>query len=307
MTIFEAIILGLVEGITEYLPISSTGHLILTEAALGLNKNPATKSAVDTFTIVIQFGAILAVLGLYRTHVMRMIRGMMGKDSVGLKMATNVVIAVVPVLFIAKLLKDHIESKLFFPGPVLGALAVGGIVMLAIGPWQKKRVHDDRGEQPPPGVTMETLSPQQALIIGIIQCLALWPGTSRSMVTIVGGMLIGMRPKQAAEFSFILGLPTLAAACAYSLWKNVHGHDPNMFDVLGVWPIVIGILVATVSAAIAIAWLVRFLTQHGLAIFGWYRLILCGVFAMLIAQHLIELKPDAPKSPEPAAVHTPSN
>jgi undecaprenyl-diphosphatase len=131
------------------------------------------------------------------------------------------------------------------------------------------------------------------LIIGLLQCVAMWPGTSRSMVTIVGGMLVGLRPRQAAEFSFLLGLPTLGGACVYSLAKEyMREGDVNMVESLGLTAILAGLVVATIAAVIAIRWLVSFLTRHGLAPFGYYRLALCVVMALFIWQGIVTIAPD---------------
>jgi undecaprenyl-diphosphatase len=286
---WEAVVLGLVEGITEFLPVSSTGHLILASWMLGLD-DPQTKASIDAFSIGIQGGAILAVFGLYARRVKMMFRGMLGHDRLGLRLAINIAVAFAPAAAIGVLLKDEIERRLFFPGPVIAALAIGGLVMIAVGKWQQQFFRGDEHADPADAhsfVDIEHLTWRRALIIGLMQCLALWPGTSRSMVTIVGGMLVGLRPKQAAEFSFLLGVPTLGGACVYSALKNFAGDGPNMITVLG-WPqLVLGLLVAAGSAALAIAWLVSFLSKHGLALFGWYRLALSAALAILVWRGLI--------------------
>jgi len=294
LTILDAIVLGVVEGITEYLPISSTGHLILASALLGLDEPPERKAAVDAFNIVIQGGAILAVLALYWSRVVQMIRGLLGKDAAGLRLAINIIIAFLPAAVFGVMLDDLIEAHLFSPIPVLAALALGGIVMIFLGPWQRRFFHEDKhGDTEPHDahsfVDIAHLTWKRALIIGLLQCLAMWPGTSRSMVTIVGGMLVGMRPKHAAEFSFLLGLPTLGGACVYKLMKNLTGDGPNMFETLGAVPLIVGVLTATVAAALAIKWLVGYLSKHGVAIFGWYRLTLCVVLGILIAMNFVTL------------------
>lgn len=294
MNLLEAAILGLVEGVTEYLPVSSTGHLIITSALLGLDQPPETKRAVDAFNIVIQGGAILAVLGLYWPRVLQMIRGMIGHDAVGLRLFISLVVAFLPAAFFGYLLDDWIEAQLFFPIPVMAALAAGGVAMIFIGRWQRRVFHERAltdGETARSFVDIEHLNWKHALVIGMLQCVAMWPGTSRSMMTIVGGMLVGMKPRHAAEFSFLLGLPTLGAACAYSALKNFTGDEPNMIHALGIGPIVIGLAVATISAAVAIRWLVGFLNRHGLALFGWYRLALCAVLGVLIWRGVVTIAP----------------
>jgi undecaprenyl-diphosphatase len=283
MSIWEAIILGLVEGITEYLPISSTGHLIIVAALLGLD-GPAEKSAVDAFLIVIQGGAILAVLGLYWTRVRQMLAGLAGRDVVGRRLLVNLLVAFMPAAVLGVILNDLIEEHLFAALPVLFALALGGVVMIGLTRWQRRFFHGDGHHDPADAhscVDLEHLTWKRALLIGVLQCVAMWPGTSRSMMTIVGGMVVGLRPRQAAEFSFLLGLPTLGGACVYSLAKNVMGAEQSMFATLGPTSLIVGIAVATFSAALAIKWLVGYLGRHGVAIFGWYRLALCAVLGVL--------------------------
>jgi len=297
ISLFDAVILGLVEGVTEYLPVSSTGHLILTSALLGLDEPPERKAAVDAFNIVIQGGAILAVLGLYRHRVARMIAGLLGRDPEGRRLAGLLSVAFLPAAILGPLLDDAIEQWLFRPVPVLAALALGGVMMIAITPWQRRRLAaaGDAGE---PGDEADDedfsmLSWRQALVIGLLQCLAMWPGTSRSMATIVGGMLVGLRPRHAAEFSFLLGLPTLGGACVYTAAKSLTGDGPSFLEVLGPGPIVAGLVVATISAALAVRWLVGFLARHGVSAFGWYRLGLCAVLGALMLANVVRLGPPA--------------
>jgi len=289
---WHAIILGLVEGITEYLPVSSTGHLVLVSALLRLD-TPELKDAVDDFNIVIQGGAILAVLGLYRARVLQMLRGVVGRDPVGLRLAVNLVIAFLPAAAVAWLLHDWIKGRLFFAGPVLAAVLVGGVYMIIVEQWRRGRFglrpHDSAMRN------IEDLTPRHALLIGLLQCVAIWPGTSRSLMTITGGMFVRLRPAAAAEFSFLLGLPTLGAATVYSLFKNIrHAHkvgEPNLIQKLGVMPCLLGLVVATVSAALAVTWLVGFLNRRGLAPFGWYRIVLFAVLTVLLAAKVVTITP----------------
>ena len=285
LTLWQAAILGLVEGITEYLPVSSTGHLILASDLMGLDQPPQRKAAVDAFNIVIQGGAILAVVGLYWPTVLRMLKGALGQDHAGLRLAINLFIAFVPAAAVGLLLDDWIEARLFHPGPVVAALIAGGVFMIVLDMWQKGRLGGTRWHKARTESVLD-VTPRQALTIGCAQILAMWPGTSRSMMTITGGYLAGLAPRAAAEFSFLLGVLTLSAASGYSLLKNLRHAEqtgqPNLFEVLGVWPVVVGILVAAVSAAIAVKWLVGFLTRHGLAPFGWYRIVLGVVLLVLV-------------------------
>jgi len=261
---WQAVVLGLVEGITEYLPVSSTGHLILASSLLGLDR-PETREALDAYLVVVQGGAILAVLWLYWPRVVQMVRGILGRDAGGIRLAGNLAIAFVPAAIAGVLLSKGIKGALFRPWPVLAALAAGGLWMI----WLGRR---DGGAR-----DVAAMSWRTALGIGLFQTLALWPGTSRSMVTIGGGMVLGLRAAAAAEFSFLLGLPTLGAACVHDLAGN-----RAMFEQLGTGAVLLGVVVAALSAAVAVRWLVSFLTRHGLAPFGWYRLALSAVIAALL-------------------------
>ncbi|MBL8747143.1 MAG: undecaprenyl-diphosphate phosphatase [Phycisphaerae bacterium] len=294
MHLFHAIILGLVEGITEFLPVSSTGHLILTSALLGLDTTPERKAAVDAFNIVIQGGAILAVAGLYWPRVASMLRGIVGGDRDGARLLVNLIVAFLPAALLGPLLDDFIEERLFRPWPVLIALLLGGVWMIWIDRWRRR--NDSLGERPsllPGGDTIDRMTPVQALGIGLFQCVAMWPGTSRSMMTIAGGTMLGLRPREAAEFSFLLGLPTLGAACLYKLVKNLkHASDtgtPNLFETLGVLNVIVGVVIAMISAAIAIRWLVGFLNRHGLSVFGVYRIVLFLILASLVLSGAVHI------------------
>lgn len=266
---WQAVVLGVVEGVTEYLPVSSTGHLILTASLLGLDGRD-TKEALDAYLVVVQGGAILAVLWLYRERVAQIVRGLVGRDARGMRLARNVALAFIPSAVAGLLLNHVIKAALFSAWPVLAALAAGGVWMIWLG-----RRDDGEGD-------VTAMSWRTALGIGLFQTLALWPGTSRSMVTIGGGMLLGLSAVAAAEFSFLLGLPTLGAACLHDLVGDLGHGGPSMFDQLGAGPVWLGFAVATVSAVLAVRWLVSFLTRHGLAPFGWYRIALSAVLAVLI-------------------------
>ncbi|MBY0113445.1 MAG: undecaprenyl-diphosphate phosphatase [Phycisphaerales bacterium] len=284
MQLWQSIVLGLVEGITEYLPVSSTGHLIITGDLLGLDK-PETKEALNAFNIIVQGGAILAVLGLYFPRFLRMFKGLLGLDPVGFKMFANVVIAFIPAAVVGVALNKVIESKLFHLGPVVLSLVLGGFFMIGVELWRRSRRPMHGGIEAIGGKTVETMTPADALVIGLLQIVALWPGTSRSMMTITAGYFRGLKPSAAAEFSFLLGMPTLLAATLFKLAKDLTNKDPGhqtFFKVLGTGPVLVGIAVAAVSAAIAVKWLVGFLTRHGLAPFGYYRIVL-GVVMLILA------------------------
>ena len=193
---WQAAVLGLVEGITEYLPISSTGHLILASSLMGLDDSETQKRAVDAFNIVVQGGAILAVLGLYWPRVVQMIRGLLGQDKAGLGLAINIIIAFIPAAALGVPLNDWIEAKLFSTWPVLAALALGGVYMMLL---DRLVIHPKRSDsENQTGKDITDLTWRGALAIGLMQCVAMWPGTSRSMMTITGGVIVGLKPKEAA-------------------------------------------------------------------------------------------------------------
>ncbi len=290
MELWQAIVLGIVEGITEYLPVSSTGHLILASGLMGLNDTPEGRQAVNAFNIVIQGGAILAVLGLYRQRVWQMVKGLLGKDPVGLRLAINIVVAFLPAAVLGLAFNDVIEEHLFTATVVLAMLAIGGVYMIVL---DKAIIAPRRKAEA--GMSIEDLRPLQAFIVGLLQCVAMVPGTSRSMMTITGGVLVGLKPKDAAEFSFLLGLPTLGGACALTLFKDFTRDDgeTSMVAVLG-WPaLIVGMVVSTLAAALAVKWLVGFLNTHGLAPFGWYRLVLTGVLLAALLAGWIAFVPEA--------------
>ncbi|NDV62744.1 undecaprenyl-diphosphate phosphatase [Puniceicoccales bacterium CK1056] len=289
----DAVILGLVEGITEYLPISSTGHLLITNEVLKLNSEVpmldesgaplmtpdgeavTLKTAADAYAIVIQAGAILAVLFLYWSRVWQVILGVLGLSPNGRLLARNLIVAFLPAAVLGLLLDDWIESMLFAPLPIAIALIVGGFLMLAVESWRKHQLPDDDDI-----VDLHTLGVRQSLFIGFMQCIAMWPGTSRSMMTIVGGYVAGLRPTKAAEFSFLLGLITLTAAAGYKAVSS----GPALFLAIDMGPLLLGIFVAFVSAALAVKWLVSYLTRHGLAIFAWYRFVLAGLVIFFLVR-----------------------
>ena len=272
---WKALILGIVEGLTEYLPVSSTGHLLLTQRALGI----AQSASADAFAICIQAGAIVAVLGLYFSRVRQMVLGIVGKDPEGLKMATNVIAAFLPAAFIGLLLEKPIKKYLFGGEawglwPIVAAWFVGGIAILLVSWWQASR--QEKTHQS--GLNLESLTWKMAVVVGLIQCIAMWPGVSRSLVTIVGGVLVGLSLSAAVEFSFLLGLLTLSAATVYDGLK----YGKEMVQSFGLLALFVGFLGAWVSAVLAVKWMVAYLKKHGMQIFGYYRMALGLVVTVLI-------------------------
>ncbi|MEY4832766.1 MAG: undecaprenyl-diphosphatase [Planctomycetota bacterium] len=286
MTLFDAVILGLVEGITEYLPVSSTGHLLLTAQWLGLRSEEEQRRAVDAFSIVIQGGAILAVAGLYWSKVRGMahacvaVSGLVRKAAdhrQALRLLRNLVAAFIPAAIFGLLLDDWLEARLFKPLPVVLALAIGGIALVLLDKWVRERAADERGTE----VDGSSLTVVQSVLIGLLQCVAMWPGTSRSMMSILGGLAVGLRPRAAAEFSFLLGLPTLGAACAYSLLKLLR-QDGGIELLGGIMPVAVGVIVAAVSAAFAISWLVAFIGRGGFLWCGLWRILLAALVGWML-------------------------
>lgn len=262
----DAVILGVVEGLTEYLPVSSTGHLILAADWLGLSSGSQMKSeAVDAFDIVIQLGAILAVVGLYRRRVGQMALGVVGKDRDGLRLFILLIVAFIPAAIVGLPLHKWIKAELFHPLPVVGALAAGGVLMIVVEQlWKRRKTPLIKG--------VENIRLEHAMIIGLAQILSMWPGTSRSMITILAGLIVGLDMVTAAEFSFLLALPTLGAATLYEGFKSRH----VLAQVAGVDGCLIGLVVSGIVAALAVKMFVRYLTSHGLMPFGVYRILAAG-------------------------------
>ncbi|MEZ5258210.1 MAG: undecaprenyl-diphosphate phosphatase [Ilumatobacteraceae bacterium] len=207
----KAVVLGAVEGITEFLPISSTGHLLVAERILGLGGG-ASKDAADTYAVAIQLGAILAVVGVYRRHIASMLNGLIGRDVEGRRLLSLLIVAFIPSAVVGLALDNTIKTHLFGIWPIIAAWTVGGVFLLA---WHPPTGHT--------GLDQITAHQHARFIIGAAQILALWPGTSRSLVTIAAALALGLTTSAAVEFSFLLGLMTLSAATALDLVK--HGHD----------------------------------------------------------------------------------
>jgi undecaprenyl-diphosphatase len=273
MNAIQALILGIIEGLTEYLPVSSTGHLIVAQRFMGIGTEGVDKQAADCFAICIQAGAILAVLGLYWPRVIQMLRGLLGKDAVGLRLVVAMLAGFLPAAVIGILLNDKIEELLFGLKPVVGAWLVGGVAILIVDRWMKRGGGTG-------GVDLAEITWKMALVVGFAQCVAMWPGTSRSLMTILGGVLVGLRLAAAVEFSFLLGVVTLGAATCYDGLK----HGPVMLKHYGAEDMILGFLFAFISAVIAIKWMVSYLKRHGMAVFGYYRIaigVLVGVMLLM--------------------------
>lgn len=266
MSWLDAIILGLVEGITEFLPISSTGHLILTRSLLGLQG-----SEVANALIIIQGAAILAVCWEYRVKLWQTLVSLT-TQATAQRFAINVLIAFVIFAIPGKLFGERIEELLFSALPVAIALVVGGVVIL----WAEKRKHTEHI------AAVDDIRPADAAKIGLFQCLALFPGTSRSAATIIGGLLIGMSRRAATEFSFFIAIPAILAATVYSLWKARHG-----LTMTHAGPLALSCVISFLSALVSIRFLLRFVSQHSFVSFAWYRIVLGGIVLAAWAGGLI--------------------
>jgi undecaprenyl-diphosphatase len=265
LTPLKAVILGAVEGITEFLPISSTGHLLVTQRLLDLGTGSG-KAAADTYAISIQIGAILAVVAVSFRRLVQMANGLVGRDQVGRDLLVRLMVAFVPAAVVGVLLGDTIKEQLFGPWPIVGAWVVGGVFLLV---WHPVTT----------GAPLEQLTIRTAALIGCAQILALWPGTSRSLVTMVAALALGLSMAAAVEFSFLLGLATLSAATVLDLAKD----GGTLLDLYGWQTPLLGTLVAFVTALLAARWLVAYLRTRPLTIFGWYRIGIAAVTVVLLA------------------------
>ncbi len=279
MNWWQAVILGIVEGLTEYLPVSSTGHLVVVQKLLGIGvEDDQAKAAADAYAICIQGGAIVAVLGLYYRRVKQMFAGLMGKDSAGLDMTVNIIAGFMPAAVIGLALNDLIKHYLFGVWPIVIAWFVGGAAILGVAYARRPATGSMRT-----GRELDELTWRLALVIGFAQCIAMWPGVSRSLITIVGGLLVGLRLAAAVEFSFLLGVVTLGAATCYDAMK----HGEEMLRYYNPTEMVLGFLFAFISAVLAVKWMVSYLNRHGMELFGYYRIGIAIIVIVMIVTGII--------------------
>ena len=257
----KALILGIVEGLTEFLPISSTGHLILVGDLLDFNDEKG-----KVFAIVIQLGAILAVCWEYRAKIGEVVAGI-GSSADANRFVLNIFIAFLPAAILGLLFIKTIKQYLFHPVPVALALVAGGVLIL----WAERRKHVVDVER------VEDMDWKHALKVGLVQCLALIPGTSRSGATIIGGLFFGLSRKAATEFSFFLAIPIMFAATFYDVYKH---HEILHFDDIGMF--VVGFVASFISALLAVRGLLRFISHHDFTVFAWYRIVF-GLIVLVTA------------------------
>ena len=254
--ILHALILGFVEGITEFLPISSTGHLIIAGQLLGF-----TGEKAKVFMIAIQLAAILAVVWEYRVRLSH-VATTLTSDRASQRLAVNLMAGFLPAAVLGFLFYKEIKAYLFNPIVVASALIVGGLLIL----WAERRQHVVSAE------TLDDINWRRALGVGFAQALAMIPGTSRSGATIIGGLFLGLSRKAAAEFSFFLAIPTMFAATAYDLYKNWHLFDAGDIPIFA-----IGGVASFASALLAVRTLIKFVSRHSYAVFAWYRIVFGGI------------------------------
>ncbi len=287
----DAVILGLVEGVTEFLPISSTGHLIITTSFLDLDtaytlfdeageplwyRKPDRRPgqlltvslATQAYIVVIQFGAIAAIAPICWSQIAAMCRGLIGRNPRGRRLSLNLLIAFVPSAALGLLLHDWIDKNLFSIGAVIFGLVAGSLLMFVADGWARWLKQQQ--------VYNTELTPAGAAVIGFLQCLAMWPGASRPMMTIVGGYFVGLPPGPAAGFSFLLGFVTLSAATLYKSYQS----GPLIIEIFG-WPsVILGIVMAAITASVSVRFFIKLLQHKGLAPFAWYRLALAAILLL---------------------------
>ena len=275
--LIKAAVMGVVEGLTEFLPISSTGHLILAGALLGMDDDKA-----KVFDIAIQTGAILAVIIVYWQKIASTVLALPTQVEAR-RFALNVLIAFVPAVVLGLLFGKFIKAHLFTPTVVASTFIIGGFIILWVEGWGRAKPEGeeqqslDRSSEQARIMDVESMTAKDALKVGLVQCLAMIPGTSRSGATIIGGMLLGLSRKAATDFSFYLAIPTLIGAGAYSLYKErelLSMADAPMFAV--------GLVFSFVSAWICVRWLLRYIASHSFVPFAWYRIVF-GVVVLATA------------------------
>ena len=261
--LLSALLMGIVEGLTEFLPVSSTGHLILFAEAIGFEGPPG-----KTFEITIQLGAVLAVIWFFRNRLVRIATGMWRRGSPEYYTALNLILAFLPAMVLGATLHGYITRLLFTPLVVALALILGGIAIIVI----------ERARPNPSIHSIPEIGPLAALLVGLGQALAMIPGTSRSGATIISALLVGVERKAAAEFSFLLAIPTMIAATAFSLFKARHELDFSGFGVIAV-----GFVAAFIVALLVVRWLLAVISRIGFTPFGWYRIALGAVILVWLA------------------------
>ncbi len=269
MTWIHALLLGVLEGLTEFLPVSSTGHLYLLGVYLG-----DSGDAAKALEIVMQLGAVVALVIYYRARLWGLVKGVIARDPASLRLLWALTLGFVPVVLIGLPFHKRIEDVLMEPVPIAIALIVGGVVMVVVEGIRRRGGAEDPGEE-----GLDKVTPRRALLVGLAQCLALWPGASRSMTTIVGGQLAGLNTPTSADFSFFLSIPTLGAATLFALWKHRHEIQaaPGGALALGV-----STVTSFAVAFLVIAAFLRYLKRRGLAPFGWYRIVF-GAAVLVLA------------------------
>ena len=261
MLLLKAAVMGVVEGLTEFLPISSTGHLILAGALLGFDDDKA-----KVFDIAIQTGAIFAVILVYWQKIKSTVIAL-PTQRLARRFVLNVFIAFVPAVVLGLLFGSAIKAHLFTPTVVASSFIIGGFIILWVEGWGRKPLHEGHPDDHARIVNVESMTPMDALKVGLVQCLAMVPGTSRSGATIIGGMLLGMSRKAATDFSFYLAIPTLIGAGVYSLYK-----ERALLSMADVPMFAVGLVFSFLSAWLCVRWLLRYIATHSFVVFAWYRI-----------------------------------
>jgi len=269
MLLLKAAAMGVVEGLTEFLPVSSTGHLILAGALLGFDDEKA-----KVFDIAIQTGAIFAVVMVFWQKISSTVMAL-PSQRLARRFAINVLIGFLPAVVLGLLFGKAIKAHLFTPTVVATTFILGGLVILWVERWGRKPMHDGHPDDHVRIVNVESMSPLDALKVGLVQCLAMVPGTSRSGATIIGGMMLGLSRKAATEFSFYLAIPTLTGAGVYSLYK-----ERALLSVNDIPLFAVGLLFSFISAWLCVRWLLRYISTHNFVPFAWYR-IAFGVVVLI--------------------------
>ena len=272
MLLIKAAVMGVVEGLTEFLPISSTGQLILAGALLGFDDEKA-----KVFDIAIQTGAIFAVVLVFWEKIRGTVLAL-PSQRMARRFALNIFIAFLPAVVLGLLFGKIIKAYLFIPTVVASTFILGGLVILWVERWGRQSLQDAHPDDQARIVNVESMSPLDALKVGLVQCLAMVPGTSRSGATIIGGMLLGLSRKAATEFSFYLAIPTLIGAGVYSLYK-----ERALLSLADVPLFAVGLVFSFISAWLCVRWLLRYISTHNFVPFAWYR-IAFGAVVLITAQ-----------------------